>query len=555
MKNFHTNIQLIIFCCFTILIFAFCGCANADNILNESSLTEQTSPSPAPTSSTASISTGEWDDTAATHITCSDTSFEIDGTGADTNANTLTINAAGTYVLSGTLSNGQIIVDAGDNDIIQLVLNGLDITCLNQSPISVSNAEEVTVTLAPDSINKITDDTEYVFASAEDDEPNATLFSKDDLIINGSGSLTVNANYYHGISSKDDLTITSGNITVNSIQDAVRGKDSLTIAGGNLTINAGDDALHTEQDLVIDGGNIQITACTEGLEGMTVTVNGGDINLTSSDDGINAAGSGSEGETTTNDTNISETNVDATKMKPGDVMSPGGGMDAATDYNSISITGGNLVIDANGDGIDTNGTLSISGGTTTILGPVNDGNGSIDYAGNFEITGGTLIAAGSSGMAQTPSTSSSQASLMVYFNSEQTAGTIYELLNDEDEIIASVTPTKKYKCVLVSTPSLVLNATYKISINGNSLCTVTPEEIITRISEDGSAIQRGGFGQFPRMGGGPGGKTGETISGNGMPPMGEMPPDGETPPSGEMPPDGEMPPSGETPTRTPRENN
>lgn len=155
-------------------------------------------------------------------------------------------------------------------------------------------------------------------------------------------------------------------------------------------------------------------------------------------------------------------------------------------------------------------------------------------------------------MAQTPSTSSSQASLMVYFNSEQTAGTIYELLNDEDEIIASVTPTKKYKCVLVSTPSLVLNATYKISINGNSLCTVTPEDIITRISEDGSAIQRGGFGQFPRMGGGPGGKTGETISGNGMPPMGEMPPDGETPPSGEMPPDGEMPPSGETPTRTPR---
>lgn len=541
--------------------------------------------------------TDTWDDAAATHITLTDGSIDISGDGAAAENGIVTISSGGTYVLTGTLSDGQIRVDSGDQDIVQLVLNGINVTCQSSAAIYGANADEIVLTLAAGTENTVTDGSGYIFDSAEEDEPDAAVFSHDDLDINGSGTLTVNGNYLKGIRSKDDLTIVNGVLNVTAVDDAISGKDGLYIAdgtfvlnagedalkssndsdadkgdlhiaGGLFSINAGDDAVHAEKNLIIDAGTINIEGSAEALKGMTVTINGGDINLTSSDDGINAAGTGLADDTTTEtateattETAKSETTEkssdraaavpsdqqamtppdgenmappdggnmtppdgenmtppDGENMTPpdgenmtssdGENMTPpgggmGGGMDAATDYNFIRITGGSITIDAGGDGIDSNGNLYVDGGTISIYGPTNDGNGPLDYAGSFEITGGTFLAAGSSGMAQSASDSSTQPSLLVYFDSEQAAGTTFELIDENGTTIASITPTKSYQCVLASTPDMVQGSIYTISSNGSELCSVTLENTATSISEDGTAVQ-GGMGGM----GGPGSRGG-----------------------------------------------
>lgn len=230
------------------------------------------------------------------------------------------IENGGDYVLSGDYS-GQIIVESEEN--VHLILSG--VTIYNaMAPIYVKSAKNVCITLATGTVNTISDSSEYTYEDGED-EPAATVYSKDDLTINGDGELIVNANYDKGIHSKDDLKIISGKITVNSVGDAIKGKDCLLIKdgeitittgvdglksnndsneekgyviieGGKIKISAGDDAVHAESWLIVYGGEINITECYEGLEGKKVEIYGGDINIVSSDDSINAA-SGSSGDT------------------------------------------------------------------------------------------------------------------------------------------------------------------------------------------------------------------------------------------------------------------
>lgn len=528
-----------------------------------------------------------WNDATATHIVLDNTTANITGDGAAIAEKVITISASGTYVVTGTLTDGQLCIDAGDEDDVHLVLNQTAITCSDNAPIYCANANELVITLADGSENILTDGTSYTFQSSKEDEPDAAIFSHDDLIINGSGKLTVTGNYQKGIRSKDDLIITNGTICVTSVDDAISGKDGLVISdgdfvikagedalkssndeeedkgdlhisGGTFTIDAGDDAIHAEKNLIIDDGTINIQSSTEALEGMTVTVNGGDINLTSSDDGINAAGTGlaeddateeitdnniasgiagdeTAPEIANNDTAPKKASNDAAKsatapragkqgMTPpsfdGDTMAPDGGqtppdfgggamapdggqqtppdfggdmggMDAATDYNYIRITGGNITMNAGGDGIDTNGNLYVDGGSTLIYGPTNDGNGLIDYAGSFEITGGTFVAAGSSGMAQTPSESSTQASLLVYFDTEQKAGTTVTLTDDSGNTVVSITPEKSYQCILVSSPDMTQTASYTVKSGDTELFNITLESITTSVSQDGTNISGG----------------------------------------------------------------
>lgn len=230
------------------------------------------------------------------------------------------IENGGDYVLSGDYS-GQIIVESEEN--VHLILSG--VTIYNaMAPIYVKSAKNVCITLATGTVNTISDSSEYTYEDGED-EPAATVYSKDDLTINGDGELIVNANYDKGIHSKDDLKIISGKITVNSVGDAIKGKDCLLIKdgeitittgvdglksnndsneekgyviieGGKIKISAGDDAVHAESWLIVYGGEINITECYEGLEGKKVEIYGGGINIVSSDDSINAA-SGSSGDT------------------------------------------------------------------------------------------------------------------------------------------------------------------------------------------------------------------------------------------------------------------
>jgi len=487
MKKYRNTILHLLFT--AILLISGCGITSdstTSDLSIKTSIAEELSTSSNLASLTAALSTSadlatlsaaeEWDDASATHITLNDTACEISGTGVIYKDGIVTINAGGTYVITGRLSDGQIVVDANKDDSIHLVLNGIDITCSDNAPLYLSNAEETIITLVKGTTNSITDATKYTYTTSDETEPDAALFSKDNLIINGSGTLIVNANYHQGIVSKKKLTITNGSFRITSVDDAIKGKDSLIIDGGDFIIDAGDDALHTDTDLVINNGTFDITDCYEGFEGATITINGGNINITASDDGLNATGGTDDSDTMNNDAFTANSN-----------------------YN-IYINGGTMIVSTSGDALDSNGNIYQSGGIVTLYGPTNDGNGVIDYNGVYEITGGFLNAAGSAGMAQAPSDSSSQTSLMLLFDTVQQAGTTVTIQSEDNATIAEITSQKSYSCVIFSSCDLQQSNTYSIYSGDTELCTITLDDMITCIDEDGSVTQ-GGMGNFGNPGG------------------------------------------------------
>lgn len=450
----------------------------------------------------------------------SDTVIQLNGTTAsctskavEISGSTVTINDEGTYILLGSLSNGQIIVDAEDTDKIQLVLNGMDITCASSAAIYVKQADKVFLTLAPNTTNSLQTTGEFV--AIDDNNIDATIFSKDDLTLNGSGSLQVSCAYGHGIVSKDDLVITGGQYEITASNHGLSGKDSVRIAAGNIsldvgedgihsenkddatlgfvyveggeiTIVAGDDGIHAGNQVLIAGGTVNITESYEGIEGMTVDIAGGEVTVHSSDDGLNATdGSSSEG---------------MGKMSQGSFDTKGDMAQdpfAATEGVYIKISGGSLKVTAYGDGIDSNGNLYVTGGETYVFGPENSGNGSLDYAGNGVITGGTLVAAGASGMAQNFGSNSTQCAMLVTLNSTQSAGTAFSLQDAEGKEIISATPETLYNCVLISCPELSPGNTYTLTAGTES---VTVEQTET--------IYGNGMGGFGGKGGGHGGMGG-----------------------------------------------
>ena len=166
---------------------------------------------------------------------------------------------------------------------MRLVLKGADLTCSTSAPLhAIKSADKTMITLAEGTENSVTDGTSYIFDDTEAQEPNAAVFSKDDLTINGSGSLTVTANYNNGIASKDDLKITGGNITVDAANDGLKGRDCIGIKAGTVTVNAGGDGLQATNDedtekgyISIEGGVFNITAGTDGIQAQTtLAING-----------------------------------------------------------------------------------------------------------------------------------------------------------------------------------------------------------------------------------------------------------------------------------------
>lgn len=297
----------------------------------------------------------------------------IDGTGAAADGTTVTITEAGVYVLSGTLDDGEIIVDAGDTDKVQLVLDGVDITNADGPAILVRSADKVFVTLTEGSENTLSD-TGEAYAADESLSSNldGVIFSKADLVLNGSGSLSINASYANGIVGRDDLKITGGTYTITAADKGIEANDSIRIENADITIDTGDDGIHTDTDdtagkgyvciasgtltisawddgihaataLVITGGSITVVASYEGLEGDSIDITGGDIDVTASDDGLNAAFGSSE--------------TEGAAPQGG----RGGGMDEA-DASCLCILGGSIHVTAGGDGIDTNGTFLLEGG-------------------------------------------------------------------------------------------------------------------------------------------------------------------------------------------------
>ena len=214
-------------------------------------------------------------------------SININGSGAQADNNKVNITSSGTYSISGTLKDGQIVVNAGDNDKVYIVLNGINITSSNSAPIYVKNADKTIISLADETENVVEDSTNYVFEDGSADEPSAVIFSKDDLTFIGNGSLTVKGNYNNGITSKDDLRIQSGNISVTAINTALRGKDSLTVKNGNITIDTQGDGMKANNDtdtskgyIWIENGVFNITAGEDGIQAETeLLINSGEFNI------------------------------------------------------------------------------------------------------------------------------------------------------------------------------------------------------------------------------------------------------------------------------------
>lgn len=444
---------------------------------------------------------GNYDESEAVKITLSGKTAACNSSNVQIEDGVVTIKAAGVYVLSGTFTDGTIVVDAGDDDKVQLVLDGVSITAADYAAIYAKNADKVFVTLAEGAGNSLMVSGDYV--QTDDNNVDAVIFAKCDLTLNGTGSLTVKDNTGHGIVSKDDLVVTGGTYTIYSQDHCLNGKDSVRIAdgtfnlscdedgihagnddqqdgyvyieGGDINISVGDDALHAEGLLIITGGDIDVSKSCEGVEGYKILVTGGDIDVVSSDDGFNAAG-GSSG---------SGYNHDGFGGGPG---MGGVYMDADSDAY-IFITGGTININADGDGIDSNGCIGITGGSVYVLGPSDNGNGAMDYGICAAITGGGIVAVGGSGMAQGFGDESTQCSALVNFDEWIDAGETITLTDSDGKEVLSYKADKKFNSVVISTSDMKQGDNYTLTV-GDQSSTFTLDDIT--YSEGSGGMQRPG---------------------------------------------------------------
>ena len=259
-----------------------------------------------------------------------------------------------------------------------------------------------------------------------------------------------------GLKAANSLLISGGNITIDSADDSIHSDVSVIINGGTFTIASGDDAIHAEESLTITAGTINISESYEGLEALHIDVQGGDIKLKASDDGLNAAGG----------TDQSGTTGGRDGMFGGGGFGGPGGHGSSNSNGSIKVSGGTLYINSSGDGMDANGTLEISGGHTTITGPTQGDTATLDYDKTGVITGGTFIGTGSTMMAQ--SFSDSEQGVVAIKSGNQAAGTQITLKDSKGNTIISHKPELDFAVVILSTPDLVKGEKYTLTVGSQT---------------------------------------------------------------------------------------
>ena len=475
----------------------------------------------------------DYDESSSVYIELNGSTAEADSDSVQISGSTITITEEATYIISGTLDDGMIIVDAPDTAKLQLVFDGAAINSETSAPLYIPEADKVFVTLAEGTENTLSNGGTYT--AIDDSNIDSAIFSRQDLTLNGSGnaasessdswgqwgggapggrggaggdgmrgtdpgsagegeseetpdqstpdqgasgsgesaealafteSLTASdsdasadteddsSTSMKGIKSDGDMMISGGSFTIDSADDSVHTNSSVTVSGGTFEIASGDDAFHGEDTLTISGGTINITESYEGLEALFVNIQDGDITIVSTDDGLNAAGGTDSSGTTGGRDGM---------FGGGGGMGgePGGGMSSSSG-GSIEISGGTLDINASGDGIDANGSLAISGGYTVVAGPTQGDTATLDYDTTAEITGGTFIGTGASGMAQT--FSDSEQGVIAVSVGERSAGTGITLTDKSGNEILSYTPELSFAVVILSSTDITTGETYTITV-------------------------------------------------------------------------------------------
>ena len=443
----------------------------------------------------------------------------------------VSITQAGTYLLSGSLNDGQILIDAPEDAKVKLILNGVSVTRQGHAAIYARSAGKLILSTASGSVNLLASSGDFV--QIDDKNADAAIFACCDLTLNGEGTLNLSCETGHGLVSKDDLKLKEGTVNVAAAKKGLEGKDSLTVEGGTLSVEAGtkglvsgkdeetgsilisggslsvlsqddaihcsgpvtveggtlllssgDDGIHADETLTVSGGSLSVSKSYEGLEARGIDIRGGSLYILASDDGLNAAGGndGSNG------------------------FGPFGGDPFRGDSSaSLTVSGGVLVVNAEGDGLDSNGLLSVSGGEIYVSGPTRGGNGALDYGTEGVVTGGTVIAVGSADMAENFGPSSTQGSILLSVGN-QAAGTTVSITDESGTILASYTPEKSYQSVVVSCPGLEAGKSYTVTA-GSLSQTVSLDSLIYG---GGMGMGGHGMGGFPGggMGGGPGSQGG-----------------------------------------------
>ena len=507
-----------------------------------------------------------WEDANPTTVTLSGAEAEVSGRGASFEDGKLLISEAGTYVLSGTF-DGQVLVETGKEDVVRIVLNGVQITSEGSYAIASVKGQKLVVTLADGTENvlcvKGTADEDS--AETEEEEADAAIYVKNDLTVNGGGVLNITS-AGKGVHAKDVLRLMSGDYMITSADDAFNGKDGVAVEDGSFAVTITDTeegkGITSKGDVVLNGGTMNISACSEGIEGLTVTVNGGSWYVKSSDDGMNAREKTESTETAEDTaaasagTAVAEAGAEKAaapetamegapqggRMKggmreggmgempeggmPEGEMPEGGGsgrpenggfggrggfggmgredMESERlkmEYNEkcvITVNGGFVQIDAGGDGIDSNGDIVLNGGEVYVSSSDMGMESALDMNGDTFVNGGTLVAAGMQGMAEPLSDESGQAVVTVYYDTAQAAGTELSLTGADGSGLASWTVPKQYSMVQVSASGLTTGESCTVT-SGSDGKTIEVTAVNTYEGTASRGFGRGfGHGDSPR---------------------------------------------------------
>lgn len=613
-KAMHLSLILIFLATATVALSA---CSKSGKKESEGNVTPVTFSSDAVSETTIEPVTSDGSIEYDGYIILDSEKTTVNGNGATFGNNILTITKGGSYYLTGNLSDGKIYVNSTDEEKkVKLIFASVNINCTTDAPVYIENSPDETVIILQKDTQNYLSDTARTIPEGTTDYATAVIYSKDDLQLEGEGSLVISANFGKGIFSKNDIDIHNGNISISSVDDGIRGKDSVEILNGTINITSGGDGIRTSEETEADKGNIEINGGTisvtsaldaiqatgnlligggtltlesaggskedysyqyQGLQGPqgnknnrfgfgmhpdsslyeestsdtpstkglksdksititdgffnlnclddsihapVVTINGGNLRLASDDDGIHGDESVTvndgfiliansyealEGQAinihggkilaTAADDGFNAAASDSSSQKEADGGGNfRGGMGGRMENDSsckITMTDGYVLLLAQGDGVDSNGSVELSGGKLIVYGPTNGGNGALDYGGNFTVTGGTLLATGSAGMAQSVSQSSVP---VLNFNLDGNEKTLYTITDNSNNCKFAFTAPKSFQNLIFASDCLQDGVSYNLYRDGkvsnysqsdNGICfdgVYSPGTLITALS-------------------------------------------------------------------------